>query len=145
MHGKQEVRFPRQNVSCWLYRIQGDPQTCNNGIKYYKLIYIPEPTGRNTPEYRSISLDSDFWILQSPVRFLPPCDDITAGTRLPLASLFQPVRRRERWAWHICQEDISLGLTKVEARVKMSSNSVPISSVMPTPRVCSVTIRLQRT
>ena len=49
-------------------------------------------------------------------------------------------RRLERQ--YICHVDISLGPTKIEARAKMSSDSVSISSVMPTPRVCSVTLRL---
>ena len=47
------------------------------------LIYIPEPTGRNTPEYRSIFLDSDLRIPQSAILFLSPCEDITAGTQHP--------------------------------------------------------------
>ena len=106
------------------------------------LIYIPEPTGRNTPEYRSIFLDSDLRIPRSAILFLSPCEDITAGTRHLLAPLLQPIPRRDRWAGHICHVDISLGLTKIEARAKMSSYSVLISSVMPTPRVCSVTFRL---
>lgn len=38
--------------------------------------------------------------------------------------------------------DISLGLTKIEAQAKMSFDSVLISSVMPTPRLCSVTFCL---
>ena len=120
----------------------GDPQTCDNDIKYYILIYIPEPRGRNTPEYRSIFLDLDLRIPWSAILFLSPCEDITAGTRHLLAPLLQPIPRRERWAGHICHVDISLGLTKIEARAKMSSDSVSISSVMPTPRVCSVTFRL---
>lgn len=121
--------------------MQGDPQTCDNGIKYYISIYIPEPTGRNTPEYRSIFFDSDLRIPRSAILFLSPCEDITAGTRHLLAPLLQPIPKRDLWAGHICHVDISLGLTKMEARAKMSSYSVSISSVMPTPRVCSVTFR----
>ena len=33
-------------------------------------------------------------------------------------------------------------VTKIEARAKMSSDSVSICCIMPTPRVCSVTFRL---
>ena len=110
-------------------------------MKYYILIYILEQTGRNTPEYRSIFLDSDLRIPRSAILFLSFCEDVTAGTRHLLAPLLQPIPRRERWAGHICHVDISLGLTKIEARAKMSSDSVSISSIMLTPRVCSVTFR----
>ena len=81
-------------------------------------------------------------IPRSAILFLSPCEDITAGTRHLLAPLLQPIPKRDRWAGHICHVDISLGLTKIEARTKMSSHSVSISCVMPTPCVCSVTFRL---
>ena len=72
------------------------------------------------------------------ILLLSPREDITAVTRHLLASFFQPICRHERWARHICYVAISLGLTKIKARIKMSSNSLSISSVMPIPRVCSV-------
>ena len=111
------------------YKIPEDPQTCDNDIKYYILIYIPEPTGTNTPEYRRTFFDSDLRIPRSAILFLSPCEYITAGTRHLLAPLLQPIPRRERCAGHICHVDISLGLTKIEARAKMSSDSVSISSL----------------
>ena len=118
--------------------MQGDPQTCDNDIKYY--ILISRHTGANRKKYP--------WVLQyflgpwSDILFLSLCEDITAGTRHLLAPLLQPIPKRDRWAGHICHADISLGLTKIEAQTKMSSYSVSISSVMPTPQVCSVTSRL---
>ena len=86
-----------------------DPQICNNDIKYYILIYIPESTGRNTPEYNSIFLDSNLRIPRSAILFLSPREDITGGTRHLLAPLLQPIPRGERWVGHICHIDIASG------------------------------------
>lgn len=77
-------------------------------------------------------------------RFFPfdACSDIPSGTLHLFVPLRQPIPKDDRWAGQIVHDAISRGILKIEARAKISSNSVSISRT-PTLRIWFVISFLQ--